>query len=83
MRHPQTDVQQETRVLSTLNGHQRRSDLTLVSKVSLVVVGVISVEVVQEEAEEDMVVVQMPFSEAKGTYYTEDSPAAQNMTMIH
>ena len=83
MRHPQAYVQQEARVVSALNGHQLRGDLTLVSKVSLAAVGVISVEDVQEEAEEEIVVVQMPFSEAKGTSPTEDSPAAQNMTMIH
>ena len=65
MRHPQTHVQQETKVVSALSGHQLRSDLTLVSKVSLAAVGVISVEVVQEEAEEKMTVVQKPFSEAK------------------
>ena len=40
-----------------------KSDVTLVAKVSAV--GLLSVEGVQEEAEEDNVVVQMPFSEAK------------------
>ena len=65
MRHPPTNVQQETRVVSALSGHQLRSDLTLVSKVPLAAVGVISVEVVQEEAEEEIVVVQTPFSVAK------------------
>ena len=83
MRHLQTDVPQETRVLSALSGHPLRSDLTLVAKVSSAAVGLLSVEGVQEEAEKDNVVVQMPFSEAKEHFPTEDLPAAQNMTMIH
>ena len=65
MRHLQTDVPQETGVLSALSGHPLRSDLTLVAKVSLAAVGVFPVEDVQEGAEEDIVKVQMPFLEAK------------------
>ena len=61
MRHPPTNVQQDTRVVSALSGHQLNSDMFLVSAAA---VGVISVEVVQAEAEEDMEV-QKPFSEAK------------------
>ena len=65
MRHQQTDVPQETGVLSALSGHPLRSDLTLVAKVSSTAVGVLSVEGVQEEAEAEIVEVQMPFLEAK------------------
>ena len=65
MRHLQTDVPQETGVLSALCGQPLRSDLTLVAKVSSTAVGVLSVEGVQEEVEEANVVVQMPSSEAK------------------
>ena len=61
----QTDVPQKTGVLSALSGHPLRSDLTLVAKVSSTAVGVLSVEDDQEEAEEENVVVQMPFLEAK------------------
>ena len=53
------------RVLSALSGHQLRSDLTLVAKVSSAAVGVLSVEGVQEEAEDENVVAQMPLLEAK------------------
>ena len=65
MRHLRTDVLQDMRALSALSGHPLRSGLTLVVKVSPTAVGLLSVEGVQEEAEEENVVVQMPFSEAK------------------
>ena len=66
MRHPQTDVPQETGVLFALSGHPQSSDMTLVVKVSSVVVGVLSVDDDQVEAVEVKVVVLMPFLEAKG-----------------
>ena len=65
MRHMQTDVPHNTGVWSALSGHPLRSDLTLVAKVSSAAVGVLSVEGVQQEAEKENVVVQMPFVEAK------------------
>ena len=66
MRRMQTDVPQETEVLSALSGHPLRSDLTLVAKVSSTAVGVLSVDDDQEEAAEEKMVVQVPFLEAKG-----------------
>ena len=65
MRHPQTDVQQEKRVLSAPSGRLLKTVLTLVVKMSATAEGSLSVEVAQEEAEEDNVVAQVPFSEAK------------------
>ena len=57
MRHPQTNVPPKTGVLFARSGHPQRSDLTLVAKVSSIVVGVLSVEDDQAEAEEEKVVV--------------------------
>ena len=83
MRHPQTDVQQKTRVVSALNGHQRRSDLTLVSKVSPAVVGGDLSGGCPIGSRGGDCGGPDAFLGGKGTSPTEDSPTAQNMTMIH
>ena len=66
MRHPQTNVPPKTEVLFARSGHPQRSDLTLVVRVSSTAVGILSVDDDQAEAEEEKVVVQVPFLEAKG-----------------
>jgi hypothetical protein len=66
MRRPQTNLLPKTGVLFARSGHPQRSDLTLVVRVSSAAVGVVSVDDDQAEAEEEKVVVQVPFLEATG-----------------
>ena len=83
MHHPQTNVPPKTEVLFARSGHPQRGGLTLVVRLSSAAVEVLSVDDDQVEALEVKVVVLMPFLGGTGTSPTVDSPAAQNMTMIH
>jgi hypothetical protein len=73
----------KTEGLFALNDRLQNSALILAVMAFLPAVEVISVDYEQVEAEEVKAVVLVFFRGGKGTSPTEDSPAAQNIMIIH